>query len=204
MRSSPMSPSRSRSSTDLPAAPLALVLGVSLASASLLAGCGDDDCGPGDAPNSGLTAASADGTLSYRDLTWLLGNDCPAPDAPEGVVSMSIEGTQTNGTGRFTVCIPRPDLLDASPRTLGTITSSADVRIVDLGGDHDGCTYAFDASRPPSGTVVALGVCGQGLDPAGFALDFDGAVSLRRTCNGTEDTVAVTLTGRIAVAKRAR
>jgi len=195
-----MSPSRSRSSTDLRVALVALATAV--APASLLAGCGDDDCGPAGAPISGLTASSVDGTLSYGNLTWLLGNDCPAPDAPEGVVSMSIEGTQTSGTGRFTICIPRPDLLDASPRTLGTITSTADVRIVDLGGDDDGCSYVFDATRPPTGTVVALGVCGDGLDPAGFALDFDGAVSLRRTCNGTEETVAVTLTGRVAVAKR--
>jgi hypothetical protein len=184
---------------------------LSITSAIVLAGCpGDDDCGPRGASASGLTASSAEVTIVYENLTWLLGNDCPDPMAPSGVVSMSIEGRQTGGgTGLVTFCIPRPDLLTSgTARTLGTSLSMADVRIFDLSGSVDGCEWEFDSSRPPTGQTTGLGVCGDGLDPAGFALDLDGAVSLRKamiqppTCTSTITTVAVTLVGRVAVAKR--
>ncbi len=88
-------------------------------------------------------------------------------------------------------------------RTIGTSLSMADVRVFDLmGSDDTGCTYTLDSTRPPTGTATGAGVCASGDDPAGFALDLDGAVSLRRTCNGTTDTIAVALSGRAAVARR--
>ena len=204
MRSSPMSPSRSRSSTDRALLALAPPLSMALALLSLASACGDDDCGPGDAPARGVTASASDVTLTYGDLTSLEGNDCPAPDAPEGVISLSIEGRQVDGPGLFTLCIPRPDLLDSAPRMLGPIQSSADAQIVDLNGEADGCSYAIDPTTPPTGSAIGLGVCGNGNDPAGFALDFDGAVSLTRTCDGTIDSISVALTGRVAVHPRAR
>ena len=168
------------------------------------AACSDDDCGPMGAPSSGLVASSVDVTLEYGDLTSLAGNDCPDPNAPAGVVSISIEGSQQNGgAGLITLCIPRPDLLTPGvARTIGTSQSMADVRIFDLGGEADGCTYAFDATRIPTGRAAGIGVCGNGDSEAGFALDIDGAVSLRRTCGQTIDTVAVTFVGRVAVSKR--
>ena len=172
-----------------------------------LAGCGDDECGPMGAPSSGLTVSSADVTLVYENLTSLAGNDCPDPAAPAGVVSISIEGHQVgNPTGRLTLCIPRMDLMTpGSAHSLGTASSMADVenvRIIDMSGEFEGCTFAFDSSRPPTGNVGGIGVCGNGDSDAGFALDIDGNLSLRRTCGSTIDSVAVQVTGKIAVARR--
>jgi hypothetical protein len=166
------------------------------------AGCGDDECGPMGAEPAALVASSAEVTLTFGGLSALAGNDCPAVDPPAGVVSLSVEGTQTDGTGLITFCIPRPDLLDSGRRNLGTSLSMADVRIFDLSGSFNNCTFTLDSTRPPTGFAAGLGVCGNGTDSAGFGIDFDGAVSLRRTCGATIDTVAVTLTGLVAVTKR--
>lgn len=180
----------------------ALLAGGAAASIGL-AGCGDDACGPGGAPETGLVASADVVTLTYGALTGLLGNDCPDPDAPEGVISLSVEGEQTGGgSGLVTFCIPRPDLLMQGDRSLSTATSNADVRIIDLNGDADGCTFTLDSTRPPTGVVQATGVCDNGDSPYGFAIAFDAAISLRRTCGATVDTVAVTLRGRVAVARR--
>jgi hypothetical protein len=177
---------------------------LSVISAALAAsGCGDDTCGPGGAPSRGLTASSTDATLVFGDLTFLAGNDCPDPDAPAGVISLSLEGFQTDGgAGRITLCIPRPDLLMSGARTLGTPTSTADVRIIDLNGTAASCTFAFDSSRAPTGSATATGVCSNGIDPAGFALSIDAAVTLRRTCGAAVDTIDVTLAGEVAIAER--
>ncbi len=197
-----MLPSRSRSATDLLARALALAgLG---AAAIAPAGCSDDACGPGGAPASGLVASSDLVALTYGGLSGLLGNDCPDPAAPEGVISLSIEGRQADDpSGLITFCIPRPDLLMQGDRTLGHTTSSADVRIVDLRGNADGCAYEIDRTQPPTGAAQATGVCDNGDSPDGFALSLDGAVSLRRTCGATVDSVPVTLRGRVAVSRRA-
>ncbi len=196
MRSPLSSRSRFRSSTNL------VALGAVAAAAC--AGCGDDECGPMGAPTSGLTASSADVTLVYQNLTSLAGNDCPDPDAPSGVVSISIEGHQEgNPAGLLTLCIPRMDLFTpGSSHNIGTSQSMADVRIFDLSGESEGCTYAFDSSRPPTGNVGGIGVCGNGDSDSGFALDIDGNVSLRRTCGSTIDSVAVQFAGKIAVLRR--
>jgi hypothetical protein len=178
------------------------VLAAALAAAPLAAGCGDD-CGPGGAPASGIVASSDMVTLTYGDLSGLLGNDCPDPAAPEGVISLSVEGHQSGGTGRLTFCIPRPDLLLEGDRALGTATSNADVRIIDVSGMANNCTFTFDSSRLPTGAAQATGVCANGDSPDGFALSIDAAISLRRTCGTVIDTVAVTLRGRVAVSRRA-
>ncbi|HWU90952.1 MAG TPA: hypothetical protein VN253_26985 [Kofleriaceae bacterium] len=194
--------SRSPSPTSSARPLTSAIAGLAAAAAALPgAGC-SDDCGPGGAPSAGLVAAGDMVTLSYGDLSGLLGNDCPDPAAPEGVISLSVEGRQTAGPGLITFCIPRPDLLLEGDRTLGTPTSTADVRIIDVSGAADNCTFAFDSARPPTGTAQATGVCTNGDSPAGFALSVDGAISLRRTCGATMDTVAVTLRGRVAVARR--
>jgi hypothetical protein len=147
-----------------------------------------------------ITASSTDVMLTYGNLSSLSGNDCPAPDAPSGVVSLSIEGTQVGGTGRLTICIPRPDLLEAG-RALSTI-GMGDARIVDFSGMASGCTFAHDSSMPPSGTATGKGVCKNGTDAAGFALTLNGTVNLNRTCGATVDKVAVTLGGTVAVTSR--
>ena len=155
---------------------------------------------------SALQASSTEVTLTYGNLTALPGNDCPQTDVPPpaGVVSLSVEGTQTNGTGLITFCIARPDLFNGVAKNLGPSLSMTDnVRIYDVTGTNDsGCTFKLDSTRPVSGTAAGLGVCDNGTNSAGFGIDFDGAISLRRTCGATVDTIAVTLTGLVAVTKR--
>jgi hypothetical protein len=164
------------------------------------ASCSDDECGPMGAPKDGLAASSTEVTLSYANLTSRAGSDCPDPDAPEGVIAVTIEGMQTDGTGFITLCIPRPDLLELGNRSLGHTLSTADIRIIDVVGSSNNCTYNIDKTRPPTGKGAGIGVCSNGTDKAGFAIDIDGAISLRRTCGATTDTVAVKLSGKIAVA----
>lgn len=190
MPSSLTSPSRFRSSTSL-----ALLL--------LVACDGDETCGVGDAPASGLVASTGAVALTYGDLSSLSGNDCPDPTAPSGVVSLSIEGRTADGTGLVTFCIPRPDLLGTGARALGNTPSMADVRVIDLTGTADGCTYDFESTLPaPTGTVTATGVCANGTDPAGFALTVDGTVTVTRTCGATVDSVTLELAGTVAVTSR--
>ena len=192
-----MQHSRSPSSTDV----LALA-GLAAAAALGSTGC-SDACGPDGAPRDGLLASSDLVTLSYGGLSGLVGNDCPDPAAPAGVISLSIEGRQTDDpAGLVTLCIPRPDLLMEGDRALGTTLSNADVRIIDLRGNANGCSFVLDTTRQPTGAAQATGVCDNGDSPDGFALAVDGAVSLRRTCGATTDTVDVTLRGRVAVSRR--
>ena len=187
---------------------LGAIIGSMLASL-VLAGCGDDSCGPDGAPATGLVASAQGVTLTYGGLSSLAGNDCNDPAAP-GVISVSIRGMQIDGaaTGVLTLCIPRPDLLMDGPRTLGLVGSTADIRIIAVEGTVDGegesCSFALDQSRPPTGQGTATGVCASATDPAGFALELDGAVTLERTCGGNpKEQIPVTLRGRVEVAFRA-
>lgn len=197
MRSSLTSVSRFLSTISV-LAPLATLLA--------LGACHDDPtCGTSGAPDSGLTASATDVTLTFGALVGGLNNDCPDPAAPVGVTSLSIAGTQTGGTGLFTICVPRPDNLAAGDLSLsidaaGVPGSPTEVRIVDLTGDASNCTFKFDKTRPPTGTATAEGLCDNGANAAGFALVVDGAISLTRTCGATVDQVSVTLRGRVAVA----
>lgn len=166
------------------------------------AGCGDD-CGFGGAPETGLLVAGNGISLDYGTLTSLIGNDCPAPGAPDGVISLSIEGHQVgNEAQRLTFCIPRPDLLLEGPRSLGSTTSTAEVRIIDATGADATCTYKIDRSQEPTGSLEATGVCSNGDAPDGFAISLDGGFLLERTCATTIDVVPVTLRGRVRVTRR--
>jgi hypothetical protein len=168
--------------------------------AAAVAGCGDDSCGPGGAPDAGLVASSDAITLTYGTLTGGLNNDCPASDAPAGVVSLTIIGMQVGGSGFITLCVARPDLLARQPQALGLDVPGVEVRIVDLVGMADSCSFAIDRSQPATGDATSSGLCGNGSDAAGFALALDGSLSLTRTCGATIDSVRVTLDGRVAVA----
>jgi hypothetical protein len=116
------------------------------------------------------------------------------------VISLSIHGTETDAgaSGLITLCIGRPDLLASQPLALGA-EPTTDVHVVDLSGTAGGCTLTVDRSQPPGGTASASGLCGNGGDPAGFALVLDATLTLTRTCGATVDTVPVTLRGRVAV-----
>ena len=175
-----------------------------LSSISLLAGCpsDDDSCGPGGASPTGIVAGDIDVTLTYGNLEAGINNDCPAADAPEGVVSVSVHGQQVDGTGLITLCIARPDLIATQEQGLGSDIAGTPVRVVDLTGTFDGCSYDLDPARIPTGKATTSGMCGvNGDDPAGFALTLDGAVGLRRTCPGMPvTTIQLLLTGRAAIA----
>jgi len=165
-----------------------------LVALSLSGGCGDDSCGPGGAQDAGLLASSADVVLNYGDITSGPNHDCPDPDAPD-VEPLTLQGTQIDGPGLLTLCIPRPDLLQKGELQLGT-----SVFIIDLNGEVDACTYALERLRPVTGAVSATGLCDNGTNPAGYALTVDGALSLKRTCATAMDTIAVTFTGTVAIA----
>jgi hypothetical protein len=172
----------------------------SLALALALApGCSDDDCGPGSAPAAGLVASGSAVTLTYGNLRSTVGNDCPSAGAPEGVISLTIESTQTDGSGLFTLCIGRPDQLAERAQSLGCDLPGVAARIIDFTGTAGGCTLALDDEAPVTGDATSAGMCGNGDDPAGFALTVTGTATLTRTCGTTIDSVAVTLNGRVAV-----
>ena len=159
--------------------------------------CGGDSCGPGSAAPDGLGLAGTGVDVKYSGLVAHANNDCPDPNAPAGVVAMTIDGTQVGTSFSVTLCIPRPDKLQAGETAqLGT-----DVQIMDLDATlGGGCTLARAASMPASGTVVATGVCGNGGDSAGFALRFDGVVPETRTCGAQVDVLNLALSGTVAVA----
>lgn len=183
-----MSRSRFRSATSL-----ALVL------PAIAAGCSDDNCGPGNAPQTGLVAIAGPVILTYGHLTSRLGNDCPAAGAPADVVSLTIESTQIDGTGLFTLCVGRPDLLAERAQSLGCDVPGVAARVIDFTGTTAGCTLVLDATQPVTGTATSTGLCGNGSDPAGFALTIDGTATLTRTCGTFVDPLVVTLQGRVAV-----
>lgn len=170
----------------------------------LVAGCPSDgeSCGPDDAPAVGITASNGtDVTLTYGNLSSLSGNDCPDPMAPSGVVSLSIEGRQEGGTGLLTFCIPRPDLLKDG-RTLGNTSSSGQMRVIDFSATANGCTFDDISAMPPTGKGTGFGVCKNGTDAAGFALEITGTITATRTCGANVDTVSLTLAGKVAVSSR--
>lgn len=172
----------------------------SISLAAALAGCSDDTCGPGTAPDKGLLVGDQDQMLTFGSLVSSANNDCRDASAPAGVVSLTIGGTQSNGTGLVTLCIPRPDQLAASVPLGGVNAAFPAVQIIDLSGTANGCDYAIETARPVTGTVLGRGVCNNGTDKAGYALVIDGHISVRRTCPTATDTIAVNFNGTVAVA----
>ena len=167
----------------------------------LVAGCGggDDSCGPGSAPAAGLTASGDAVTLTYGQLSAGLNNDCPVSGAPAGVVSLTIFAMQTDGTGALALCVSRPDLLASGSQALGPDAAGSEIRVIDVHGAAQSCTFTVDRAKPITETATSKGLCGNGGDPAGFALTLDGALALTRTCGSTVDSVQVTLRGTVAV-----
>jgi len=175
-----------------------------VAGATAATGCSDDTCGPGGAPDTGLLASSDTVTLTYGHLIGSINNDCTPADAPSGVISMTILGHQadavlTNSTSLITLCVARPDLLAKQAQMLG-IDAGAAVRVVDVSGNANNCSFSVDQAQPATGSATSSGLCGNGSDAAGFALAIDGSLSLTRTCGTTVDSVQITLHGRVAVA----
>ena len=170
------------------------LLFLSSTSAALVAGC-SDNCGPHGAPDFGLIASSDQININFGQLKAGANNDCPAADAPPGVISLTIAGIQKDDpTHLITLCVSRPDTLGDHSQTLGT-----EVKLIDLTGADAMCTYTVDTTRPTAGTVQGNGICDNGTNKAGFELIVNGALSIARDCGGIKDTQAVTLRGTVAV-----
>ena len=164
--------------------------------ASGAGGCSGPDCGPGKAAADGLVASGSGVTLTYGGLMGSPNNDCPDPAAPKGVISLTITGMQTDGTGLVTICVPRPDRLGGA-QALG-IGGSA-VQLVDLNGSSAGCTFALGAGTM-SGTISGRGVCDDGASKDGWAMTANATLPVMRTCGTNVDTISLTLAGTVAVA----
>jgi hypothetical protein len=166
-----------------------------LVTSVVAAACSDNpSCGPGSAAEVFTVSNGSDVMLTYGSLLSSANNDCRDPSAPSGVVSLTINATQTTGTSIVTFCIPRPDTLAKTPGQLGT-----DVKVVDFNGTANSCTLTLDSLAPPSGTVTADGMCKDGTDKAGYALAFNAHLVLNRACATSNDMVPVTLSGTVAV-----
>jgi hypothetical protein len=162
---------------------------------SALVGCPNNNpeqCGPsadGSATGDGLVIGGSAIQTTYGQLSSLEAHDCADPNAPAGVVGLTINGFQVGGTGGlFTGCVPRPDELASGPVSIGS-----GFEIVDFNGSFGGCMYSFDSSKPTTGTASSHGLCDEGS--AGYTLTFDGAVSVDRLCGSAMDIVPITLSG---------
>ncbi len=201
-----MSRSSCPSSTELrPARSTPTIVTLALALAAALAGCGDDGgatCGPGDAPADGLTITVDGEVVTYGGFTASINNDCTV--AASGVISVSVHGTQIGGTGAFTLCLPRPDLLGADPVALSPSRLPPDpadrVQLVDASATlAGGCTLARDPAVAGAATATFAGYCAGGADPAGYAIGLAGPIGLRRTCPAGVTAVVGTAAGSFAV-----
>ena len=92
--------------------------------------------------------------------------------------------------------------IGAHGRTLGNTASSGQMRVVDFNAAANGCTFDDISAMPPTGKGTGSGVCKNGTDAAGFALDISGTIVLNRTCGANVDTVSLTLAGKVAVTSR--
>jgi hypothetical protein len=166
-----------------------------------ITGCSSDDtsCGIGNVAQTGMKligVGTGGSDVGFGPLDAGANNDCPAPMAPSGVISLTIGGTQTGGAAPITFCVSRPDLLGKSSLAIGT-----DFQLVDVNADVDGCRLSLDRSTPASGTAKATGLCGNGIDPAGFGLTLDAEVSLSKQCaGGPTQLLRVPLRGTIEIA----
>ncbi len=177
---------------------------VALVAAAMIAGgCSDDaSCGPG-AAGATLTLTVGGEVVTYGEFTSSVNNDCTIFET--GVISVTIHGNQIGGTGALTLCLPRPDLLDAETVAFAPtrLPPAADdrVQLVDASATlAASCSIVREQASVPAATATFTGYCAGGTDPAGYGLTLAGAVGLRRTCAGNTESVAGTLAGSAAVA----
>lgn len=189
-----MLPSPYRSSIELAGAALA---------ALALTACSDDaTCGPGTTPAAGITLTVGAETITYGGFTASVNNDCTI--AGSGVISVSVHGAQVGGAAPLTLCLPRPDLLGSGAVALAPsrVPPAADdrVQVIDASASlAAGCTATIDVSMAPTGTARFDGYCGDGDDPAGYALSLTGSLPLVVTCGGIPTAMTGTLGGAAAV-----
>jgi hypothetical protein len=164
-----------------------------------LLGCpsnSSETCGPGSNAAADFLASGSGIAASYGQLTNHENHDCVAPNTPDGIVALTVDGVAAGGL--ITLCIPRPDLLATQTMDLANASSTgSDVQIVDLTGSATGgCTFALDDTADVTGTISATGLCGEGS--AGYELSFAAVVTVDVTCgsgSATPTSVNATATG---------
>ena len=136
--------------------------------------------------------------MTYGNFSGSPNNDCPDPAAPSGVISLTIVGTQSDGTGLLTLCVGRPDLLASQAPAFGP--DPGQIHVIDFNGTANNCTLKIDKTQPPNGVAASTGMCANGSDAAGFAIEINAVFVFMRTCGSTIDSPPLTLRGRVAVA----
>ena len=160
-----------------------------------------DSCGPGSASEYGLSATGSSSAgsidLAYGDFVSSQNNDCNDPNGPTGLISLTVTGMEMGTTGLVTLCIPRPDELETNSVPLGNNTG---VEVIDFTGADANCQYAFDPTVAAAGNVSSTGMCNDGGDESGYALQFFGNVALDATCGSAAPVqIQVELTGNVSV-----
>jgi hypothetical protein len=172
---------------------LALASVVTLAAA----GCGDDDCGPGDVPAIGLFVDTGASQLSYGDGTSSPNNDCPTAGSP---TSLTVDVFQVDPAPAqersLVLCLPRPEALGDAPVDIADDTQ---VLVIDVFADEDDCLISIDRSRQVSGTATFTGFCENGTDPAGYALGIDAEIPAIRSCPGGDEPIDLAVSGEVAL-----
>ncbi|MCG8423285.1 MAG: hypothetical protein MJE77_35735 [Proteobacteria bacterium] len=178
---------------------LALILSCTLAA------CGSDGvCGPEDAPQSGVAAMVAGEVITFGAFTSSPNNDCPPSEG--GPTSLTLDGLQTDPRPgmpfHMTFCLPRPARISENRVSLDNDDL---IEVVNINAElANGCILLQDRASPPIGTVEFSGYCGNGSDPSGYAVHFDGSVPGTRMCPDgsggmTSDSVTIQLSGAAAV-----
>lgn len=165
----------------------------------LAAGCGDDPvCGPDPLlPADGIVASIGGETITYGSFISSPNNDCTPPDREP--TSITLDGRQLDPTPAMTLfmtfCLPRPDVIDAAPVTVGDEDT---LQVIDVFAElSDGCLVLLDRTQPVSGEANFEGYCEAGLEPGGYALSLTASIPVTRMCDGGSDTIE--LSGRALV-----
>jgi hypothetical protein len=167
-----------------------------------LAGCGGDDsaCGPTNTSPAGLSVAGSGTNLFFAELMAGANNDC----TPTGsdVISLTIQGTQTDGVGFVTFCIPQPQKLTTGLALGSDVPGDEPAAILEdlVAATTDGCTYSFDPTTGVTGTVRATGICDDGTNAAGFALAVSATLAMTGSGGASCGTLDVQLAGTAKVA----
>ena len=117
--------------------------------AVLACSCGGDDkaCGPVDTTPAGLALTGSGTNLFFAELMAGANNDC----TPTGsdVISLTIQGAQTDGVGFVTFCIPQPQKLTSALALGSDVPGDEPAAIEDLAAaTTDGCMWTTSTRAP--------------------------------------------------------